>query len=133
MKINHISIATSFFEETLKIFKDLLNIEPEIINFDERKLKIGIFHLENLMLEIISPMEGEEIVSKFIEKRGGGIHHIAFEVENAEEKLKELENKGFKIAQSIRRGVKSKKVFFLDPKTTGKVLVEIVEKIGSNE
>ncbi|MEO0260280.1 MAG: VOC family protein, partial [candidate division WOR-3 bacterium] len=103
-------------------------IKPEIINFEERKLKIGIFHIGNLMLEIISPMEGEETVSKFIEKRGGGIHHIAFEVENAEEKFKELESKGFKIVQGIRKGVKSKKVFFLDPKTTGKVLIEIVEK-----
>ncbi|MEO0241120.1 MAG: VOC family protein [candidate division WOR-3 bacterium] len=128
MKINHISIATPEFEKTLEIFKNLLGIKPEIINFEERKLKIGIFHIGNLMLEIISPMEGEETVSKFIEKRGGGIHHIAFEVENAEEKFKELESKGFKIVQGIRKGVKSKKVFFLDPKTTGKVLIEIVEK-----
>lgn len=128
MKINHISIAASEFEKTLEIFKNILGIEPEIINFEERKLKIGIFHLENLMIEIISPMEGEEIVSKFIEKRGEGIHHIAFEVENIEEKFKELQNKGFKIAQDIRKGVKSKKVFFLDPRTTGKVLIEIVEK-----
>lgn len=128
MKINHVSIATSEFEKTLEIFKNLLGAEPEIINFEERKLKIGIFHLENLMLEIISPMEGEEIVSKFIEKRGEGIHHIALEVENVEEKFKELQNKGFKIAQEIRKGVKSKKVFFLDPRTTGKVLIEIVEK-----
>lgn len=128
MKINHISIATSEFEKTLEIFKNILGVEPEIINFEERKLKIGIFHLENLMIEVISPMEGEEVVSKFIEKKGEGIHHIAIEVENIEEKLKEFENKGFKIAQGIRKGVKSKKVFFLDPRTTGKVLIEIVEK-----
>jgi len=128
MKVNHISVAVSNFEEGVETFKRLFSIEPEIVHFEERKLKIAIFKLENLLFELISPMEGEEIVSKFLEKRGDGIHHIALEVENVEEKKKEFEEKGFKVVHGPRKGVKSKSVIFLDPKTTGRVLIEIVEK-----
>ncbi len=128
MKVNHISVAVSDFEKGIEIFKNLFSLEPEIIYFEERKLKIAIFHFENLLFEIISPMEEEKTVSKFLEKRGDGIHHIAFEVQNIEKKKRELEEKGFKIVEGSRKGVKSEKVIFLDPKTTARVLIEIVEK-----
>ena len=128
MKVNHISVAISDFEKGVETFKKLFSIEPEIVHFEERKLRIAIFHLENMLFELISPMEGEETVSKFLEKRGDGIHHIALEVENVEEKKREFEEKGFRVVHGPRKGVKSKNVIFLDPKTTGRVLIEIVEK-----
>ena len=128
MKLNHISIAIKDFDKGIEIFKRIFKKEPEITVFEEGKLKIGIFHLENIMIEIISPLEGEENVSKFLEKRGDGIHHIALEVDNIEEEIKELEKKGFKIAIGPRKGVKSKKVIFLHPSTTNRVLIEFVEK-----
>ncbi len=128
MRVNHISVAVSDFERGIEIFKKLFSLEPEIHFFEERKLKIGIFYLQNVMFEVISPVEGEEKVKKFLEKRGDGIHHIGFEVENVEELAKELEEKGFKIVEGPRKGVKSKSVIFLDPKDTGRVLIEIVEK-----
>jgi len=128
MKVNHISIAVKDFEKGIEIFKKIFKKEPEIKVFEEGKLKIGIFHLENIMIEIISPLEGEENVSKFLEKRGDGIHHIALEVDDVEETVKEIEKEGFKIATPPRKGVKSKKVIFLHPNTTNRVLIEFVEK-----
>jgi len=128
VKVNHISIAVKDFEKGLEIFKKIFKKEPEIKFFEEGKLKIGIFYLENIMIEIISPLEGEENVSKFLEKRGDGIHHIALEVDNIDEKIEEIEKEGFKIATGPRKGVKSKKVIFLHPNTTNKVLIEFVEK-----
>jgi len=128
MKVNHISIAVKDFEKGIEIFKKIFKKEPEIKVFEEGKLKIGIFHLENIMIEIISPLEGEENVSKFLEKRGDGIHHIALEVDDVEEIVKEIEKEGFKIATPPRKGVKSKKVIFLHPNTTNRVLIEFVEK-----
>ncbi len=130
MKVNHISIAVKDFEKGIEIFKKIFKKEPEIKVFEEGKLKIGIFHLENIMIEIISPLEGEENVSKFLEKRGDGIHHIALEVDDVEETVKEIEKEGFKIATPPRKGVKSKKVIFLHPNTTNRVLIEFVEKLS---
>lgn len=130
MKVNHISIAVKDFEKGIEIFKKIFKKEPEIKVFEEGKLKIGIFHLENIMIEIISPLEGEENVSKFLEKRGDGIHHIALEVDDVEEIVKEIEKEGFKIATPPRKGVKSKKVIFLHPNTTNRVLIEFVEKLS---
>ncbi|MEN3046659.1 MAG: VOC family protein [Candidatus Hydrothermales bacterium] len=130
MRVNHISVAVKDFDSAIKVFKKIFEVEPEIHHFEERKLKIAIFHLDNLMFEVISPLEGEETVSKFLEKRGDGIHHIALEVEDAEEKMNYFKEKGFNIVGDIRRGIKSKKVFFLDPRDTGRVLIEIVEKEG---
>ncbi|MEN3044750.1 MAG: VOC family protein [Candidatus Hydrothermales bacterium] len=127
MKVNHISVAVKDFDRATKIFEKIFELEPEIHYFEERKLKIAIFHLENLMFEIISPLEGEETVSKFLEKRGDGIHHIALEVEDVEEKIKYFKENGFNIVEDIRKGIKSKKVFFLDPRDTGRVLIEVVE------
>jgi len=128
MKVNHISIAVENLDKSKKTFEKLLGISAEVVEFKERKLKIAIFHLDNLMIELISPMEGEQIVSKFLEKRGEGLHHIALEVSDAESMYNNLKEKGFEIVQDIRRGVKSPKVFFLNPKTTNRVLIEIVEK-----
>lgn len=127
-KVNHISLAVSDFDKGVGVFKKLFSLEPEIHFFEERRLKIAIFYLQNLMFEIISPMEGEEKVKKFLEKRGDGIHHIAFEVENVEGIVKDLQEKGFKIVEGPREGIKSKSVIFLDPKDTGRVLIELVEK-----
>jgi len=128
MKVNHISIAVENLDKSKETFEKLLGISAEVVKFKERKLKIAIFHLDNLMIELISPMEGEQIVSKFLKKRGEGLHHIALEVSDAQSMYNNLKEKGFEIVQDIRRGVKSPKVFFLNPKTTNRVLIEIVEK-----
>ncbi len=128
MKLNHIAVAVKDFEKGIEIFEKIFGIRPEIIEFKERKLKIGIFHFENIMFELISPMEGEEVVSKFLDKRGDGIHHIAIETEDFENMIKDLESEGFKVISGPRKGVKSERVAFLDPKSTSRVLIEIVKK-----
>ncbi|MDT7879533.1 MAG: VOC family protein [Candidatus Hydrothermia bacterium] len=123
MKVDHIAIAVENFNKAIEFYKELLRVEPEIEKDENRGIIVGIFKLENIKIEIISPISENSEISNFIKKRGGGIHHFALRVNNIE-KYKEK----FKCITDIQQGITAKKVLFLDPKEYFKTLIELTEE-----
>jgi len=122
MRIDHIAIAVENFDLAINFYKKLFNTEPEIKKDEKRGIIVGIFKLENIKVEIMSPISENSEISNFIKKRGGGIHHFALKVKDIEKYKNE-----FKCITDIQEGLTAKKVLFLDPKEYFKTLIELTE------
>src|SRR3990170_3981747 len=124
-KIDHISIAVRDIQAFGKIFSELFGIkfspEKEVA---EQKVKVAFGNFDGAKLELISPASADSPISKFLENRGNGLHHICFEVDNLEKCLEELKQKGVDALGRISTGSYGKIIVFLDLKKTGGVLVE---------
>lgn len=129
MKFDHIAIAVKSIEQSGKVWENLFGLPLKtIIKVEHQKVNVAIFEMGDVKIELIEPLSDDSPVARFLEKRGEGLHHICFEVENLEATLKELKNKGAKVIdETPKRGVFAKKVIFLHPKSTGSVLIEICE------
>jgi len=127
---DHIGIAVNKIEEALDVFQKILSLRVEkVMSLEERKLKIAFLHVGETKIELLEPMDKEGTVAKFIEKRGEGIHHIAFTVTNIETMLSQLKEKGIQlIDEKPRMGAEGGKIAFLHPKSTKGVLIELCEK-----
>jgi methylmalonyl-CoA/ethylmalonyl-CoA epimerase len=81
--LNHIGIVVKSIDESVKIYRDILQLgEPEIIEMKEMQLKVAIFKLETYKIELVEPLSPETTIANFLEKRGSGIHHVCFNVDN---------------------------------------------------
>lgn len=130
LKLNHIGIAVKNIENTLPFYQKGLGLNPHIEEVPAMKVKTAKLTAENTVLELIEPLAGEEAVTKFLEKRGEGIHHICFEVPDIKGMMKELMSKGYKpLYPEPKIGAGGHLVNFLKPQDTSGVLTEIVEII----
>lgn len=131
MKINHLGIATKSIAESLKFWQDSLgleNIHTEVV--EEQKVRVAMLPIGESRVELLEPTSDDSPISKFLEKRGGGIHHIAVEVENIEESLAKLKAEGARlIDETPRRGAEGCLIAFVHPAATGGVLLELTQKI----
>jgi methylmalonyl-CoA/ethylmalonyl-CoA epimerase len=127
--IEHIGIAVVNLDNAIKFYENVLgltcyNIEEVI----DQKVRTAFFMVGQTKIELLESTDTEGPVGKFIEKRGEGIHHIAFAVENIEEQLLIAENKGIQLIDRIpRKGAEGLDIAFLHPKSTSGVLIEICE------
>lgn len=132
-KISHIGIAVKNLNEAMKKFSNLMNSTAyKIETVDEQKVKVAMFKIGESRIELIEPTSQDSPVARFIEKRGEGIHHIAFEVENLKTELERLNKLGFElIDREPRYGADNCFIAFVHPKSSAGVLVELVEVINS--
>ena len=128
--IDHIGIAVKSIEEGKRFFGDILGLKLEKTEvIEEQKVKTGFFPIADSELELLESTEADGPVAKFIEARGQGVQHIAFRVENLDEALAELKEKGVRlIDQEPRKGAGGARIAFIHPKETSGVLVELCEK-----
>ncbi len=128
--IDHIGIAVKSIEEGKQFYADILGLEMEKTEvIEEQKVKTGFFPITDSELELLESTELDGPVAKYIESRGEGMQHIAFRVENIEEALRELKEKGVRlIDQEPRKGAGGARIAFIHPKETHGVLVELCEK-----
>ncbi len=128
--IDHIGIAVKSIEEGKKFFGDILGLKlqkTEIV--EEQKVMTGFFPITDSELELLESTAPDGPVAKYIDSRGEGVQHIAFRVENIDEALKELKEKGVRlIDQEARKGAGGARIAFIHPKETHGVLVELCEK-----
>ena len=129
-KIEHIGIAVKDIGEVSKFYKDVFECQiSEEIDVPERKIRIAFTEISGVKLEFVMPTDKESVVAKFIDKRGEGIHHICFEVEDVEKATTELKDKGVELVDDRpRMGAEGKKIVFIKPKSTHGVLVELKQK-----
>ncbi|MCX7784875.1 MAG: methylmalonyl-CoA epimerase [candidate division WOR-3 bacterium] len=127
--LNHIGIAVNSLNDSIKIYQDILGLgEPKIVELKEMKLRVAIFKLQNYNIELIEPLSPDTTIAKFLEKRGPGIHHLCFNVDNIEEKLAILKAKGvLLIDEKPRIGAMGNKIAFVSPKSIDGVLIELAE------
>ena len=128
-KVNHIGIAVNSIEESAKVYTDVLGLKVENIEVVEDQMaKTAIIPVGDTKIELIESTSPEGAIAKFIESRGEGIHHVALGVDNIESTLAALVDKGITlIDQKPRKGVENTDIAFLHPKSTGRVLIELVE------
>jgi methylmalonyl-CoA epimerase len=129
-KLDHIGIAVSNIEEALKFYEDALGLKcTHIEEVADQKVKIAFIPAEDMNLELVQATDSESAIAKFIEKKGEGIQHIALKVDNIEEALSNLKDKGVELIDSHpRKGAHGSKIAFLHPRSSHGVLLELVEK-----
>jgi methylmalonyl-CoA/ethylmalonyl-CoA epimerase len=130
MKINHLGIATRGIEEALKFWENALGLESvhtEVV--EDQKVRVAMLPLGESRIELLEPTSEDSPISKFLEKRGGGIHHIAVEVEDIEAALLKLKSEGARlIDEQPRIGAEGCLVAFVHPSSASGVLLELVQK-----
>lgn len=128
--LDHIGIAVKNIEEHIPYYRDVLKLEfLGIESVESQKIKTAVFKIsDNTVIEVFEPTEPSTSVAKFIEKRGEGLHHICFGVDNIEEALTDAKKNNIKLINDKPFiGAKGVKVAFLHPSSTGKVLTEFSE------
>lgn len=127
--VDHIGIAVRSIEEAKKIYEILgLIVEGEDV-VEDQGVRVAFIKVGETRIELLEPLNEDSPVSKFIEKRGEGIHHIALLVEGIEDKLKKLELQGIAlIDKEPRVGAHGTRIAFIHPKSTNGVLLELCEK-----
>ena len=130
-KINHIGIAVQNIDRALKLYTEALGLEVKDIEIvAEQKVRTAIIPVGESKIELLESTDPEGVIAKHIEKRGEGLHHIAFEVSDIEEALSRLKDKGIPLVdEKPRRGVEDTRIAFLHPKET-KALIELVQAKG---
>jgi methylmalonyl-CoA/ethylmalonyl-CoA epimerase len=126
-RIAHIGVAVKDADASKLLYQEMLTLP---VNREERlgELKIAFVPVGQTNVELVQSTDPEGVMNKFIEKRGEGIHHIAFEVEDIDQALEELKNKGVAlIDQQARPGAHEARIAFLHPKGTHGVLIELVQ------
>jgi methylmalonyl-CoA/ethylmalonyl-CoA epimerase len=128
--IDHIGIAVKSIEQAGKFYTDVLGLDiEEIETVAEQKVKVAFIPITDSEVELLESVEPDGPVAKYIEKRGEGIQHIAFRVDDINQCLVELKEKGVRlIDQTPRHGAGGAKIAFIHPKETNGVLVEICER-----
>ncbi len=130
LKIDHLGIAVNSIDDGKKFWSDVLGLTFEgSETVKEQKVTTAFFPVGESEVELLESTAPDGPVAKYIEKKGQGIQHVAFRVENIEEALSELKEKGIKlIDQKPRIGAGGAKIAFLHPKATAGVLVELCER-----
>ncbi len=130
MNIDHIGIATRGLEEAAAVWQDALGLEvahAEEIN--DQGVKVAMLPIGDTLIELLEPLHGDSPISKFLEKRGPGIHHIAVRVDDIRATLARLKEKGVRlIDEAPRPGARGCLVAFIHPSTTNGVLLELVQR-----
>lgn len=128
--VDHIGIAVKSIDEALKFWEDTLGIKCHgVEEVADQKVKTAFLPIADTEVELLEGTSPESPVSKFIEAKGEGIHHLAIRVDNLEAALEELKAKGVRlIDEKPRLGAGGAKIAFLHPKATGGILLELSER-----
>ncbi len=131
--IEHIGIAVNSIADALPFYEKVLGLKCyNIEEVADQKVKTAFFMIGQTKIELLESTDPEGPVGKFIEKRGEGIHHIAFAVDNLEERLREAEAAGIKLIDTApRKGAEGLSIAFMHPKSTFGVLTELCEDKNS--
>lgn len=126
-QVEHIGIAVKSLETSIPLFEQLLNTscyKTEAV--ESEKVTTAFFKQSETKIELLESMDSDGVIAKFIEKKGEGIHHIAFAVDDIEAEMKRLSEAGFTLLNTTpKRGADDKLVCFLHPKGTNGVLIEL--------
>jgi len=128
--LEHIGIAVKSLKESSEVFKKLFN-DPayKTEEVSSEGVKTQFYKVGNVKVELLEATSPDSAISKFINKKGEGVHHLAFEVDNIKQEMKRLKKQGFSIINDApKNGADNKSIFFLHPKSTNSVLIELCQE-----
>lgn len=129
MHIDHVGIAVSDLKEAIKTYEKILNrklIKTETV--ESEKVETAFFETGQSRVELLGPTEPTSVIQKFIDKKGEGIHHVAFEVDDIHQEMKRLSGEGFTLLnEKPKQGADNKLVAFIHPKDNHGVLIELCQ------
>lgn len=130
LKLDHVGIAVKNLDETLKFYTDVLGLdlaETEIV--EEQKVKVAFLPIGDTEVELLESTSEDGPIAKYIERSGEGVQHLAFLVENIEEAIADMQNKGMRMIDEMPRyGAGGAKIAFMHPKDSYRVLIELCER-----
>ena len=127
-KINHVAVVVSDIDESLKFWQDGLGIKLDHIeDVPSQKAMVAFLPLGESEVELVKPTSPDTGAGKFLAERGGGMHHLCFEVDDIDEMLVDLKAKGVRLINEEPQVLPGRKMAFVHPKSTGGVLVELYE------
>ncbi|MDZ7822126.1 MAG: methylmalonyl-CoA epimerase [Candidatus Marinimicrobia bacterium] len=134
-KISHIGVAVRSLEEQIPFYRDVLGLDfAGTETVEDQKVKVAFFNVGDTRIELLEPLSDESPVSAFIEKRGQGVHHIAYRVKDCASSLKKMEEAGLRlIDKAPRTGAGGDRIAFLHPKSTFGILTELTEEHEAQE
>ena len=132
-KIEHIGIAVKDLDVSNTLFEKLLGVSHyKIEDVATEGVKTSFFKVGESKIELLQATNPNSPIAKFIAKRGEGVHHLAFAVEDIEKEIERLKSEGFELIDDIpKQGADHKKIAFLHPKSSGGVLIELCQDIGN--
>lgn len=133
-KVEHIGIAVRSLEQARSLYESVLGMDVQDVDeLPERGVRVAMVDGQNLTIELLEPLGEDSPVARFIEKRGEGIHHIAFLVESIDDAVEQLKRKGVRFTTSkVVEGAHGKRVIFISPASVNGVLMELCENSGSS-
>jgi methylmalonyl-CoA/ethylmalonyl-CoA epimerase len=132
LKIEHIGIAVKNLDSSNQLFAKLLG-KPhyKLESVESEKVNTSFFQIGESKIELLEATNTESAIAKFLEKKGEGVHHLAFAVEDIEKEVERLKGEGFQaISDKPKRGADNKLVFFFHPKGTNGILIELCQEIN---
>ena len=130
--LNHVCIAVRDIEETLGFYRDVFGIDgTQVEEIEDQGVKAALVAVGGTQLEFIQPTAPDGAVARFIERKGEGMHHICFEVEDLPGKLKRLEAGGLELVDKAPRQGLSGLIAFIHPRATRGVLIELVDRAST--
>lgn len=132
MKLEHIGIAVKDLKASNELFKTLFNTPHyKIEEVESEGVKTSFFQTGESKIELLEATNPDSPIAKFIEKKGEGIHHLAFEVKDIDAEIKRLIEAGYQlINETAKNGADNKRIAFLHPKSTNGVLIELCQDKG---
>lgn len=129
-RLDHVSIVVRNLDEGLKTFEGLLGVKhSHIREVPDQGIKAAMIMVGGVEIELIEPVNPESGVAKFLEKRGEGIHHVCFEVDDIDKELQSLASRGIELIDKQSRKGLAGQIGFVHPKSTRGVLVELAQKV----
>ncbi|MEJ5313733.1 MAG: methylmalonyl-CoA epimerase [Anaerolinea sp.] len=129
-KINHVAIVVGDIEQALTFWRDALGLElHHVEDVPSQKAVVAFMPVGDSEVELVKPTTDDSGVAKFLAERGGGMHHLCFEVDDLEAKLAELKEKGVRLINETPIELPGRKMAFIHPRSTGGVLVELYQLI----
>jgi len=127
--IEHIGIAVKNLSDSVRFYEEVLGLKCYAIEeVKDQKVKTAFFMVGETKIELLESTDPEGPIGRFLEKRGEGVHHLAFAVKGIDQALKEMESKGVQLIDKVsRKGAEGLDIAFLHPKSTGGVLTELCE------
>lgn len=127
-KINHVAIAVGDVEGALKFWRDALGLQVhKIEDVPSQKAQVVFIPVSESEVELVKPTSEDTGVAKFLAEKGGGMHHLCFEVDDIDAMLVDLKAKGVRLIDEAARTLPGRKMAFIHPKSTGGVLVELYQ------
>jgi methylmalonyl-CoA/ethylmalonyl-CoA epimerase len=133
--INHIGIAVRSLDEQRKFYEDTLGaVFENVEEVPSQRVRVAFYRIGDVRIELLEPTEAASTIAAFLDKRGEGLHHIAFTVEDIEARIAELKQGGLRMIDDVPRpGSHHMQIAFLHPKSTHGVLTELCEPPASHD